>query len=111
MQQAVVALVDNALDQLEIAGDFETNRLDIKLNKVHNNIVLQLSDNGGGIEKRLLENIFTPFVATKKHRGLGMGLSIVKKIMDEHQFTIAIDNDTKGARVIITIGQGKEHRC
>jgi nitrogen fixation/metabolism regulation signal transduction histidine kinase len=39
---------------------------------------------------------------TTKARGTGLGLAIVKKIVDDHQGTIALENDA-GARVTITL--------
>lgn len=103
LKQAFVAIINNSLDQLEHKGDFETNALNIKIIDNHENIKILFHDNGGGIDKDMLENIFKPFESNKKHKGLGIGLSVVKKIMDEHKFDITITNKDYGALVIITI--------
>jgi signal transduction histidine kinase len=49
-------------------------------------------DRGAGIEARLLETIFNPFVTTKPH-GVGLGLAIVSKIVDEHGGKIAVESE------------------
>jgi two-component system, NtrC family, sensor histidine kinase HydH len=56
---------------------------------------VRFADTGPGIPAELREQIFNPFVTTKK-TGVGLGLSIVSKIMDGHHGTIRIENnDTK----------------
>ena len=50
-----------------------------------------LSDNGKGIPATQLESIFEPFYTTKSH-GTGLGLTIVKKIVEQHQGKILVDS-------------------
>ena len=58
---------------------------------------MRLQDTGPGIPAEMREQIFNPFVTTKK-TGVGLGLSIVSKIVDEHHGTIRLENTgTKGA--------------
>ena len=104
LEQAFIAIIDNALDQLEQYGDFEENLLDIKIVQNKDDLEITFKDNGGGIDKKLLPNIFDPFKSNKKHRGLGIGMSIVKKIIDEHGFEISVKNEDDGALVTIKIG-------
>jgi signal transduction histidine kinase len=54
-----------------------------------------LADTGPGIPDALREEIFNPFVTTKK-TGVGLGLSIVSKIMDGHQGSIRVENAAEG---------------
>lgn len=103
LEQAFIAIIDNALDQLEINGSINENLLNINILEDDANYQLVFHDNAGGIDEQLLPNIFKPFKGDKKHKGLGIGLSVVKKIIDKHQFKINIKNFDQGVKVIITI--------
>lgn len=52
---------------------------------------VSVADRGVGIEPKLMETIFNPFVTTKP-TGVGLGLPIVSKIVDEHGGTLAVDS-------------------
>jgi C4-dicarboxylate-specific signal transduction histidine kinase len=57
-----------------------------------------VEDSGPGVPAELREQIFNPFFTSKKE-GVGLGLSIVAKIVDDHRGTIRLDPDTsRGAR-------------
>ena len=59
--------------------------------KKTNIVTIRFEDNGPGIQKELLDNLFEPYV-TSKEKGSGLGLAIVKKIIDEHGGTIWVEN-------------------
>jgi len=59
---------------------------------------LVLADTGPGIPDALREEIFNPFVTTKK-TGVGLGLSIVSKIVDGHGGSIRVENSAQGGAV------------
>jgi nitrogen fixation/metabolism regulation signal transduction histidine kinase len=54
-------------------------------------VTIRVEDNGPGIQKDLLDQLFDPYV-TSKEKGTGLGLAIVKKIIDEHGGTIWAKN-------------------
>jgi C4-dicarboxylate-specific signal transduction histidine kinase len=61
-------------------------------------VCVTVEDSGPGVPPALREQIFNPFFTSKKD-GVGLGLSIVAKIVDDHRGTIRLDSDTtKGAR-------------
>jgi nitrogen fixation/metabolism regulation signal transduction histidine kinase len=60
---------------------------------------LRVADNGPGFPAELLPRIFEPYVTTKA-RGTGLGLPIVKKIVDEHHGHIDIGNSPEGGACI-----------
>ena len=61
-------------------------------------VCVTVEDSGPGVPPELREQIFNPFFTSKKD-GVGLGLSIVAKIVDDHRGTIRLDsNTTKGAR-------------
>ena len=61
-------------------------------------VCVTVEDSGPGVPPELREQIFNPFFTSKKD-GVGLGLSIVAKIVDDHRGTIRLDsNTTQGAR-------------
>ncbi|MGE5489811.1 MAG: ATP-binding protein [Actinomycetota bacterium] len=69
---------------------------------------LVVADNGPGFPAEMLPKVFEPYVTTKA-KGTGLGLPIVKKIIDEHQGHIEISNATEGgARIDIRLPLVKE---
>jgi len=55
----------------------------------------------------MCEQIFNPFVTTKK-TGVGLGLSIVSKIIDEHRGTIHLESSPRGARFVVFLPAAAE---
>jgi len=55
-------------------------------------VVLTLADSGGGIKPEVLPKIFTPFF-TSKPKGTGLGLAVVKKVMDRHNANITAESE------------------
>ena len=71
-------LCKNAVDAMEGKG-----RIDLTLVDEGGRIVIEVSDNGKGIKKKDIKNVFTPGFTTKK-RGWGLGLSLAKRIVEEY---------------------------
>lgn len=66
-----------------------------------------ITDNGGGFPEQLMQRAFEPYVTTKR-KGTGLGLVIVKKIIEEHGGSVEIANVTPhGARVTLTLPLGQ----
>jgi signal transduction histidine kinase len=88
-EQAFLNIVQNAYDAMSANG----GRLRIGAKRARANDVdgveVRIEDSGPGIPPELREQIFNPFVTTKK-TGVGLGLSIVSKIMDGHHGWIRI---------------------
>ena len=64
-------------------------------------LVLEIKDNGHGFDNKLLHSAFEPYITTK-NKGTGLGLPIVKKIIEEHKGLISIKNNKeKGATLNI----------
>ena len=65
-----------------------------------------VEDTGPGVPPELREQIFNPFFTSKKD-GVGLGLSIVAKIVDDHRGTIRLeDNTPRGARFHVFLPAG-----
>lgn len=71
-------LCKNAVDAMEGSG-----RIELLLMDEVSRVVIEVSDNGKGIRKKDIKNVFTPGFTTKK-RGWGLGLSLAKRIIEEY---------------------------
>jgi PAS domain S-box-containing protein len=65
-------------------------------------VVLTIRDNGKGIAPELQDKIFSPFCTTKA-RGMGLGLSIVKRTVFDHRGRVEIDSSDQGTQVSIML--------
>ena len=63
---------------------------------------LSITDNGPGFDARLISRAFEPYV-TSKPKGTGLGLPVVKKIIEEHGGRIELKNRKDGSGAIISI--------
>lgn len=100
LQQVFLNIYLNAVDALAGPGQIITRtRLLVEEEKV----LINIEDDGPGIPEATLEKIFTPFFTTKS-RGSGLGLSICRRLIDQHKGTInAVNNPDKGTNFIITL--------
>jgi signal transduction histidine kinase len=83
MRRALLNLVRNAIQASDAGGEVA-----ICLAKDGEQLVLQVSDNGCGIPQEKQEQVFEPFY-TSRQQGTGLGLALVKKIIDAHGGTIS----------------------
>jgi len=72
-----------------------------------NKYIVNITDTGAGISKDIIDKIFDPFFRGDKSRsteGAGLGLTLVKKIIENHKGTISIKSaENKGTSVIINL--------
>lgn len=73
----------------------------IKTRQLDGTVEVAVIDRGCGIEPKYLESIFNPFFTTKS-AGVGLGLAIVSKIVDEHQGRITVESE-QGAGTVFRI--------
>ncbi|WP_020656367.1 HAMP domain-containing histidine kinase [Massilia niastensis] len=114
LRQVIHNLVQNAQDALaDRRAHGTTPRVDVTTEAIHymaadglagTAVRLAIVDNGPGFAPRILARAFEPYV-TSKARGTGLGLPMVKKIVDEHGGRIDITNrsDGSGAAVFILL--------
>jgi two-component system, NtrC family, sensor histidine kinase HydH len=94
-EQAFVNIIQNGYDAMSTAGGV----IRVSVKKVRrtlrhgdaDGVEVRIEDSGPGIPLELREQIFNPFVTTKK-TGVGLGLSIVSKIIDGHHGSIRIES-------------------
>lgn len=88
LNQLWTNLFDNAIDAMG-----ENGRLTINAHANHRFMTIEISDNGSGIPEDDITSIFDPFYTTKPMgQGTGMGLDIVKKIIDRHKGSIDVES-------------------
>lgn len=91
MEQVILNLVTNAA-QASPAGGVVT----VKTQRADDGVWISVIDRGSGIDPKNLESIFNPFFTTKAE-GVGLGLAVVSKIVEEHGGEISVDS---------TLGEG-----
>ena len=88
----------NAVDAVKGKGEIEVSVIE---EKTH--VLINISDNGEGINRSILKNIFKPGVTSKK-RGWGLGLSLSKRIVEEyHKGSLFVMQSEKGVGTTFTI--------
>ncbi|MFO0733227.1 MAG: PAS domain S-box protein [Nitrospiraceae bacterium] len=89
MSQVLINLVMNAIHAMPDGGT-----LRIGLTPASGRVLLTVSDTGHGIPKDVIAKIFDPFFTTKEFgKGTGLGLTVVKGIIEEHQGTIVVESE------------------
>ncbi|MFF5114271.1 sensor histidine kinase [Streptosporangium sp. NPDC000509] len=97
LRRVISALLDNALTHTRagghiwvvLSGDPETVRLDVR-------------DDGAGFDPRDAERLFTRFVGGSRSGGLGLGLALVREVVDGHGGTVTADGHP-GAGAVFTV--------
>jgi nitrogen fixation/metabolism regulation signal transduction histidine kinase len=97
VRQIVHNLVQNAQDALVARPSAEV-LLRTRLSESGQWVRLSVIDNGAGFPEHILKRAFEPYVTTKP-KGTGLGLAVVKKIMDEHGGRVDLSNRVVGTQV------------
>jgi len=93
IKKALENLVKNSLQAMK-----ERGHLKISLEKKEAFYIVEVFDDGEPIPQELLNKIFEPFFSTKKE-GFGLGLFLVKKIMEAHRGRVEIENQPEGGKI------------
>ena len=96
LRQVIHNLLHNAHDALK---NQDNRQIILHTENRQNTIKLSVMDNGSGFPEHLVSRAFEPYMTTKE-KGTGLGLPIVKKIVEEHGGSISIDNRTTGGTCI-----------
>ena len=96
-EQAFVNLVLNAYEAMKETGGKLTLSVVTARFDGRNGVEIDIEDTGPGVPPELREQIFNPFFTTKKE-GVGLGLSLVSKIVDDHRGWLRLSSEPgKGA--------------
>lgn len=99
LSQVWTNLIHNAIQAMNNKG-----RLEISVAQENNQIKVQITDSGSGIPSAIQEKIFEPFFTTKPAgEGSGLGLDIVRKIIDKHKGRIKVESEPGKTTFIVFI--------
>jgi len=90
LQQVIWNLLSNAIEFTPKGG-----RVQVQLERIHSHVEITITDTGEGIEPELLPHVFDRFRQsdssnTRRHGGLGLGLSIVRELVELHGGTVLV---------------------
>ncbi|MGH7828312.1 MAG: ATP-binding protein [Candidatus Binatia bacterium] len=96
IKRALINLLDNAVAAVDVRGEIQISTAYDTAREV---VCLEVADNGCGLAPEVRDRIFEPDFSTKKN-GTGLGLTIVKQIIDDHRGYIRIrPNEPRGTKI------------
>jgi PAS domain S-box-containing protein len=102
MRQVILNILLNAIQSIK-----ENGAINIAASAAASAVFITIQDNGCGMDKLALDQIFSPFYTTKE-KGTGLGLAICHKIVEGHGGTIeAQSRPDKGTKIIVRIPQAE----
>ena len=108
IEQVWIVIINNALDELVKIEDYENRKLSIDIFEDEKYITISFQDNAGGIDIAILDHIFDPFVSSKESGGMGIGLNIAKKIIENNGGFIEASNENDGANFKIKFSKNTQ---
>jgi signal transduction histidine kinase len=99
LNQVWANLIDNALDAVPASGSIEVTAACEK-----NHVVVRIIDSGPGIPPEIRDQIFDPFFTTKDvGKGTGLGLDIVRRLVDRHDGDIEVQSQPGRTEFIVSL--------
>lgn len=100
IKQAMINLIENAVGSIKHEGSIH---ISISHDPILKMVRIEVADSGHGISDREKTRLFEPYFSTKK-TGMGLGLTIVNTIIEDHNGMISVQNNhPKGAKFVIEI--------
>ena len=87
LRQVLVNLILNSIDALPAGGEIV-----LQTAKVGKLVLISVKDNGAGITEEVQTRVFEPFFTTKPDRGTGLGLSVARRIILNHDGEIVVES-------------------
>ena len=102
LNQVFMNILDNAVGAIKERGDIWIR---INEDESKNNLIIEIEDNGIGMDEETSRKVFNPFFTTKPvGQGTGLGLSITYKIIKNHEGDIKVESQPNlGTKFIITL--------
>ncbi|MBN1979347.1 MAG: substrate-binding domain-containing protein [Anaerolineae bacterium] len=102
LRRAVINVINNAVDAMQEKGlGDEGNRLAVSTRVIGERLEIRVSDTGDGIPAEMMDKLFEPLFSTKSF-GVGLGLPIVKGIMEQHGGGVEISSlANEGTTVVL----------
>lgn len=89
LRHVLISLIANALDAMPQGGELTVTS---RVEEEGRRIAVLIKDTGGGISRERLKKVFKPFYTTKP-KGMGVGLSLAKKIIERHGGTLTLESE------------------
>lgn len=86
--QVILNILLNAIDSFDQDGEIYIETRDSR-----GELMLKISDNGEGMDKGIIENLFDPYFTTKGDKGKGLGLHISKCIIEKYDARIEVESE------------------
>jgi len=105
ISRVILNLIKNSIESIKEKAqktEFFDKKIDIEIIKRSDYIVIEISDNGVGFRNQEIKELIKPYYTTKK-KGSGLGLSIVNKIINDHNGSINFNSTKIGAKVQIIL--------
>lgn len=101
--QVIINIINNSIDAL-LERVVEKPTIKVSIVDNDHTVEIRISDNAGGIDKKIMNSIFEPYFSTKGKNGTGLGLYMSKMIIEkELSGTLEVKNNRKGAEFIVRI--------
>ncbi|MED3980173.1 ATP-binding protein [Priestia megaterium] len=100
MRQVFMNLLKNAIEAMEKKKRGELNLI---IKEWEGWALIDIQDTGSGIPLSIINKVGNPFFSTKDGTGMGLGLSICKTIINEHNGKLAIESDENGTVVTVKL--------
>ncbi|WP_169833005.1 sensor histidine kinase [Geosporobacter ferrireducens] len=103
--QVVLNLLNNAIDAM--TAGIGKRYIDIDIKEKEETVIIEITDNGGGIQPEIQDRLFEPYVTTKGDQGTGLGLYISKNILKEKfNADLFIENTKDGMKAVMILPKG-----
>ena len=100
----LINLLENSLDACRMDDGEKEHRVTVTVKRSEPWMVIEVSDNGIGMDRETREKIISLFFSSKVLKGTGLGLFISNKIVDKHGGTIEVESEVgKGTKFIVRI--------
>jgi signal transduction histidine kinase len=101
LRRAIINVVDNAFDAMrEVEPAEDGHHLTVSTCVVKDRLEIRVSDTGSGIPDEMMDRIFEPLFSTKTF-GVGLGLPIVKGIMEQHGGGVQISSQNNVGTTVV----------
>ncbi|WP_052342603.1 ATP-binding protein [Bacillus sp. EB01] len=91
LKQVLVNMIKNSMEALDGFDTEKKKRIMVQSKIAGANFIIQISDNGSGMDQKTLSSLFSPFFSTKEH-GTGIGLSVCLKIIEDAGGNITVES-------------------
>ena len=92
VRTALINILENALEAVAADTAKDRHRISLAVQRKKKTVLFDIRDNGIGMDRETLENLFTLFFSTKGHAGTGLGLYVADKVIRQHGGSIEVES-------------------